>query len=218
MAALVRIINPNSNTAVTAGMSEAVEPLRRAGGPNLSCITFADGPVGVETLAHVMQVEPLLRNHVLADTDADAFVLGCYSDPGIHICREATTKPVFGIQECSALLAISRGGRFGVISLSPASVERHLRYLRALGLESHCAADRPANLSVAESEAGADTLACLTAVGRQLVDEDGARSVILGCTGMARHRGALELAIGVPVIEPTQAATSMAIGALTLGW
>jgi allantoin racemase len=218
MTRVVRIINPNSNAAVTAGMSAAVECLRQAQGPELSCVTLDDGPLGVETLAHVMQVEPLLRDHVLADHGADAFVLGCYSDPGIHICREATTKPVFGIQECSALLAISRGGRFGVISLSPASVERHMRYLRSLGLDTHCAADRPANLSVAQSEASNDTFSVLVEVGKQLVDGDGARSVVLGCTGMAKHRDALQAALGVPVIEPTQAATSVAIGALGMGW
>ena len=217
MAALVRIINPNSNVSVTDGMSEAVGALRQADGPELSCITLSDGPIGVETLAHVMQVEPLLREHVVNDTDADAFVIGCYSDPGIHTCREATAKPVFGIQECSALLAISRGGRFGVISLSDASVERHMRYLRSLGLDHHCVADRPANLSVAESEAGENTLSLLVEVGHQLCS-DGARSVILGCTGMARHRAALESELGIPVIEPTQAAASMAVGALSLGW
>lgn len=218
MRQLVRIINPNSNTLVTDGMSVAVQCLRYAGGPELSCVTLSGGPLGVETLAHVMQVEPLLRDHVVRDEAADAFVIGCYSDPGIHLCREATSKPLFGIQESAALLAISRGGRFGVISLSEASVERHMRYLRGLGLESHCAADRPANLSVAESEAGDETFATLVAVGRQLVTEDGARSVILGCTGMAKHRHALECELGVTVIEPTQAATSVALGALSLGW
>ena len=218
MTQLVRIINPNSNAAVTAGMSEAVDCLRRTDGPRLDCVTIAEGPFGVETLQHVMQVEPLLRDAVVNDAEADAFVLGCYSDPGIHICREATKKPVFGIQESSALLAVSRGGAFGVISLSPASVERHMRYLRALGLASMCAGDRPANLSVAESEAGEGTFDVLRAVGRQLIEEDGARSVVLGCTGMAKHRGALEAALGVPVIEPTQAAASMAIGALALNW
>lgn len=216
--ALVRIINPNSNVAVTDGMSAAVECLRSPGAPELACVTLADGPFGVESLADVARVEPLLRDYVENDSQADAFVIGCYSDPGIHLCREATDKPVFGIQQCAALLAISRGGRFGVISLSPASVERHLRYLRALELDGQCAGDRPANLSVAESEAGADTLERLTEVGRALVHEDGARSVILGCTGMAKHRAALEQALDVPVIEPTQAATSVAMAAVQMRW
>ncbi len=34
----------------------------------------------------------------------------------------------------------------------------------------------------------------------------------MGCAGMSRHRSALEDALGIPVIDPTQAAVSMAIG------
>ncbi len=55
------------------------------------------------------------------------------------------------------------------------------------------------------------TRAALVATGQRLV-ERGAGAVILGCTGMAGHRAALEEALGVPVIEPCQAAVAMAIG------
>jgi allantoin racemase len=43
----------------------------------------------------------------------------------------------------------------------------------------------------------------------------GAEAVILGCTGMAHHRRAVEDAVGVPVIEPCQAAAAQAL-AITL--
>jgi allantoin racemase len=36
----------------------------------------------------------------------------------------------------------------------------------------------------------------------------------MGCTGMVRHRRPLEAALGVPVIDPIQAAVAMAIGAV----
>jgi len=38
----------------------------------------------------------------------------------------------------------------------------------------------------------------------------------MGCAGMARHRSALEDALGIPVIDPTQAAVTMALGAVQL--
>ncbi|MBT6274993.1 MAG: Asp/Glu racemase [Chromatiales bacterium] len=216
--AIVRVINPNSNAAVTAGMSRAVEPLRSADGPQIDCITLSEGPFGVESLADVNLAERLLMEHVQGDADADAFVLGCYSDPGFFACQEVTSKPIFGIQQCAALLAIARGGQFGVISLSQSSVERHMRHLRVLGLENHCAGDRPANLTVAESESGNDTFDKLLACAKTMRDSDGARSIILGCTGMAGHRDALEAAVGIPVIEPTQAAVAVAVEAVRLGW
>ena len=218
MTDVVRIINPNSNRAVTAAMSEALEPLRSVDGPTLECMTLDGAPAGIESQADVATIEPMLREHVIRDAEAAAFVLGCYSDPGLYLCREVTVRPVFGIQECAALLAVSRGGRFGVISILDTSIDRHWRHLRMLGLAEHCVGDRAIGLSVAETESGADTLSRLTEVGRRLRDEDGARSVVLGCAGMARHRAPLERALGIPVIEPTQAATSVAIGAVRLGW
>jgi Asp/Glu/hydantoin racemase len=42
----------------------------------------------------------------------------------------------------------------------------------------------------------------------------GAQSLILGCTGMAHHRAAVQEAAGVPVIEPTQATVALAMGIL----
>jgi len=52
------------------------------------------------------------------------------------------------------------------------------------------------------------------AVGRRLVDEFGASSVILGCAGMAAIKVAAEKKLPVPVIEPAQAAVCLAIESL----
>ena len=111
----ILVINPNSNTQVTEGFSEALESLRITGGPEIECATLADGPFGIETQEHVEQVGLPLRRMVVARPDVDAFVIACYSDPGLHACREATTKPVFGIQESGIFAALSRGDRVGVM-------------------------------------------------------------------------------------------------------
>jgi Asp/Glu/hydantoin racemase len=52
--------------------------------------------------------------------------------------------------------------------------------------------------------------------GRALRDRDGADVLILGCAGMAGRRAALEDALGLPVVEPCQAATAMALGRIAL--
>ena len=71
-------------------------------------------------------------------------------------------------------------------------------------------------MSVDESARGAQTLARLVEVGTALRAR-GAGAVILGCAGMARHRPGLEAALGIPVIDPTQAAVAMAMGAVLAG-
>ncbi len=161
------------------------------------------------------QVSLPLRRMVVSRQDADAFVIACYSDPGLQVCREATTKPVFGIQESGILAALSRGDRVGVIALGPHSIARHLRYLRQLGLIERLAGERPLNLSVAESERP-EAVDRLLEVGAALRDTDGADVLVLGCAGMSRHRRGLEAALSLPVIDPTQAATADAHGAVLL--
>jgi allantoin racemase len=208
----IRVINPNSNEAVTRGLDAALEPLRFANGPEIVCSTLPEGPFGIETQADVESVVIPLCRMVEADNASAAFVIACYSDPGLHVCRESTPRPVFGIAECGVLTALARAGRFGVIATSQRSIARHMRYLRQMGLTDRFAGERPLEISVAETATGEKTLERMIDVGRQLKEQDGAEAVVMGCAGMARHRRLLEEALGVPVIDPTQAAVAMALG------
>ncbi|AVO46226.1 aspartate/glutamate racemase family protein [Phreatobacter cathodiphilus] len=213
----ILVINPNSNEAVTEGLRQAVKPLTYADGPEIVCETLAEGPFGVETQEHVESVTLPLRRKVESTNDADAFIIACYSDPGLFVAREGTSRPVFGIAECGVLTALSRADRFGVIAIKSRSIPRHIRYLRQMGLMERLAGERPLEMSVAETASGDGTLARMITVGRELKDLDGAGAIVMGCAGMARHRKPLEDALGIPVIDPTQAAVTMAIGTLAVG-
>ena len=214
MRADILVINPNSNPAVTAGLDAALAALRFAEGPSIRCATLAEGPFGIESQKDVEEVTLPLRRMVRQDNAANSFVIACFSDPGLHVCREATRRPVFGINECGVLTALARGDRFGIIAIAAKSVARHRRYLRQMGLADRLAGGRPLEMTVAETASGEGTLARMEAIGRELVEQDGADVIVLGCAGMARHRRPLEEALGVPVIDPTQAAVAMAIGAV----
>ncbi len=212
----ILVVNPNSNEAVTRGLEEALAPLAFADGPEIACRTLAEGPFGIESQADIDGVAMPLRRLVEAENDADAFVIACYSDPGLHVCREGTPRPVFGIAECGVLTALARADRFGVIAIRSRSIRRHLRYVRQMGLMERLAGERPLEMSVAETASGEGTLARMIAAGRELKEIDGAEAIVMGCAGMARHRRPLEEALGVPVIDPTQAAVAMAVGAVAL--
>ena len=215
MRAPIVVINPNSTQAVTDGMREAVEPLRRPGGPAIECVTMESGPPGVETQMDAESVVLPLCDYVHGRNDeASAFVIGCYSDPGLHAAREVARVPVFGIAESAMATALTRGDRFGVISILPGSIPRHLRQVRAMGIESRLAADLPVGLGVTELGGEGEVYERMEDVGRRLRDEHGADVVILGCTGMARFRRPLEASLGLPVVEPTRAAVALALGAV----
>jgi allantoin racemase len=213
----ILVINPNSNEEVTRNLAAALQPLHFDGGPEIDCVTLREGPFGVETQADLESVTMPLRALVSSDNSADAFVIACYSDPGLQVCREATRRPVFGIAEAGVLSALTRGDRFGVIAIAQRSIGRHLRYLRQMCLVDRLAGERPLEMSVAEIASGDGTLARMIEIGHQLKDRDGADVVVMGCAGMARHRKALEYALGIPVIDPTQAAVTMALGAVMFG-
>jgi Asp/Glu/hydantoin racemase len=210
------VINPNSSVTVTAAIDRAVAPLRMSGGPEIDCVTLAEGPPGIETQAHVEQVVQPLRRLVGERRDAAAFVIACFSDPGLQLCREATDKPVFGIAECGLLTALTRGERFGILAILPASLPRHLRYVRQLGLSQRFAGDLPLGLGVVELADRERTLERMREVGARLRESHGADVLVLGCAGMADCRAPLQAALGMPVIDPTQAAVAMALGAVRL--
>jgi Asp/Glu/hydantoin racemase len=207
----ILVINPNSNEAVTLGLREALAAFARA--VPVECLTLAEGPFGIQSqLDSDSVVLPLVRL-VQARDDAAAFVIACYSDPGLDACRSVARVPVFGIQESGVLTALARADRFGVIAIAEASILRHRRFMRRMGVLDRLAGERALNMTVDESARGAGTFARLVEVGTALKG-DGAEALILGCAGMARHRAPLEAALGVPVIDPTQAAVAMAMGAV----
>jgi allantoin racemase len=209
----ILVINPNSNPEVTAGLRYAVRPFAFAGGPAITCTDLPSGPFGIESEADIAAVVPLLEGLARSEP-ADAFVIACYSDPGIEACRLATSRPVFGIGESAMLAAMSRGGRFGVVAILEASIPRHLRSIERLGIERRLAAERALELRVHELADEARTWDRLVHVATALRDQDGADVVILGCAGMSRYRRRLEDRLGRPVIDPTQAAVGLALTAL----
>lgn len=207
------VINPNSNEAVTAGLDRALDAFRLGGAVGIECVTLKEGPFGIESQLDSDRVVLPLTRLVAERSDAHAFVIACYSDPGLDACRQVAKVPVFGIQESGVLMALARGDLFGVVAISGNSILRHRRSMRRMGVIDRLAGERALNISVDESARGERTFERLVEVANKLV-EDAADVIILGCAGMAAHRSKLEKAIGKPVIDPTQAAVTMAIGAL----
>jgi allantoin racemase len=213
------VINPNSTVSVTQAIDDAMTPLRIPGGPEIACLTLDEGPPGVESQTDADGViQPLCRMIRDLEADAAAFVIACFSDPGLFSAREATAKPVLGIAECGILTALTLGHRFGVISILASSVPRHLRYIGAMGLTQRLAGDLPIGLGVTELGDERATLTRMIDVGGRLRDDHGADVLVMGCAGMARYRSDLEEAVQITVVEPTQAAVTMALGRIRLGW
>ena len=209
------VLNPNSSRAVTEGLDAALETMRLPGGPAIECATLAGAPAGIETDADVEAVvEPICDFFRARQEKTSAFVIACFSDPGIDAARRAVARPVFGMAESGYLSALSRGERFGVLSILPEAVVRHRRYIERIGIAKRLAADLPVGIGVRALGDEARTFPRLYEVGGILRDTHRADVLVLGCAGMAPYRRRLEEALGLPVVEPVQAAVSMALGAV----
>lgn len=209
------VINPNSSQAVTDGINNAIDPLRAFGIP-IRCLTLAEGPKGIESQRQAdLTIAPMLAL-AAAQTDAAGYVIACFGDPGLHALRDQTPLPVVGIQEAAVMTALTLGQRFGVIAILPTSIPRHLRAFGAMGILPRLAGDRALGLGVADLADPEKTLDAMITTGLSLRDKDGANVLVMGCAGMAGYRTHLEDATGLPVVEPCQAAASMALGQIRL--
>ena len=137
----ILVINPNSTETVTANIDRALDCLRFAGGPPIECLTLVEGPPGIESQQTADGVIQPLCRLIGSRDDAAAFVIACFSDPGLHSAREVTAKPVLGIAECSIATALTQGERFGIISILDNSVVRHHRLVRAMGVPARFGGD-----------------------------------------------------------------------------
>ncbi|MNV80682.1 Asp/Glu/Hydantoin racemase [compost metagenome] len=132
--------------------------------------------------------------------------------------RELPGQLSLGISECGALTAMTLGQRFGVIAILQGSIGRHWRNWGAMGISQRVAGEVAIGRGVTELADHQATLAAMVAAGKRLRDEQGANVLLMGCAGMAAFRAPVEDATGLPVVEPTQAAVSMALGRIQLNW
>lgn len=210
----ILVINPNSSTAVTAEIDRVLEALRPPD-IKIDCTTLSEAPAGIQSQRDADTVVPLVLAELEANvSQADAFVIACYSDPGVFSARELTDKPVFGVAQSALAFASTLGERLGIISLSHTAVARHMAHARALRMDAPIVADLPVGKSVAELQDDELTAEAMIKTGRTLVDQYGANVIVLGCAGMARHRDRMEAALGCPVVDPTEAAVGLALTAL----
>ena len=211
----ILVINPNSSESVTEGLREALSGMQFPAGPVIECVTIDEGPPGVVTQRHVDEASLRTADLIQTRPDASAYVLACYSQPGLDLARSITKKPVYGIQDAGVLSALALADLFGVIAVAEGSIPRHMRNLRRLGVDGRLAGEVALEgaISVADSGHGEESYAALVKAGLKL-RQMGAGAIVLGCAGMSGHRRRLEEELGIRVIDPTQAAVAMALGAV----
>ena len=207
------VVNANSSVSVTAGLKEEIAPQTRMLNIYISYTQIATAPPAIETTEDVKIAHNLVTEFV-EGTDADAYVIACFCDPGLRELRALGYQNVFGIGESAMHMAANMGGEFGILSISDLSIERYERQVADAGLSSMLAGDLPLDMGVLELEEIDHARPRIEKMGRKLVEDYNAKSIILGCAGMGVHRAWLQDLLRTPVIDPCWAGVAMATAAL----
>jgi len=214
----VLVLNPNSSESVTRAIDRAVQSTRAAAQCRFESVTASDGPPGIVTQEDYARASTLVGEYLERNVgEAQAFVIACFSDPGLQAARNGFPKPVVGLGEAGLRAALALGQRVGVVAVADAAIPRHLKYWEALGLRDQVAGERALNLRVDQSGDPQLAFGPMCEAARRLRDEDGADVILLGCAGMADLREPLQQAVGLPVVDPCHAAAQAALAALEQG-
>lgn len=209
----ILMLNANSSCSVTAGMAKELAGPARLLNVSVDYEQIDNAPEAIESTQDVHLAHGLVTEYV-EKSDYDAYVIACFCDPGVEELRALGYQNVFGIAESAMHLAANSGGKFGMISILDLSVERHIKQVERAGLSSQLAADIALNLGVLELEDIELARPRIEQVGRALVEEHGAESLILGCAGMGIHKEWLQNLLQKPIIDPCWAGLAMALGYL----
>jgi Asp/Glu/hydantoin racemase len=207
------MLNANSSQSVTEGMESELAVKAALLNIVIDYDQIAAAPEAIESSEDVCLAHMLVTKHVQS-CNYDAYVIACFCDPGVAELRALGYQNVFGIAESAMHVAANIGSKFGILSILDVSVERHIKQVERAGLSNMLAADLALNLGVLDLEDKGLARPRIEKVGRKLVKECGATSIILGCAGMGIHRQWLQELLGVPVIDPCWAGMVMAMATL----
>ena len=184
MVGRIVVVNPNSTERISREMDEGVRDLAGDLGVEIEVVTSGGGPAAVESDEDMdAAVRPMIETAL--KYPADAYVVACFSDPGIDEMRATFQAPVFGIGESAVLAAMARGRGVGVVACLDASVERHYRHWDRIGVAARIVKEEATGRGVLDLQSE-EAYENVLEAGRRLADA-GAEVMVQGCTGMTHH-------------------------------
>jgi len=178
-------------------------------------VNLTYGPASIESYYDDSLAAPFVVQKVI-EAEKKGFaasIINCFMDPGLDAAREVVSIPVVGAGESAMCLALLVGDKFSIIDPGPARyVSRNpTKQVRAMGVESRFVSSRGAGIPVLEIDRDLDaTTRRISDEALKAVKEDGADTIVLGCTGFAGLAPKVQAIIDTPVIDPALAALKTA--------
>jgi allantoin racemase len=215
----IRVINPNTSVPMTAKIAEAARAVA-AQGTIIDAVNPSFGAASIEDHHDDVWAAAGVTEQVRAgEADAaDAYVIACFGDPGLHAARELARGPVIGIAEAAFHAATLVATGFSVVTTLTRTcvIAEHL--VLQYGFERRCRGIHGTDIAVLELEdPKSRAFERILLSAQQALDKDRSGAIVLGCAGMADLCHELQRRLGVPVIDGVGAAVKMAEALVTLG-
>jgi allantoin racemase len=200
----MRILVVNSNTSaivtekVTAEAQAAAAP-----GDEIVAVTGTFGARVIGTRAeHAIAEHSTIALVARHAGSCDAAVIAVSYDTGLRGARELLPIPIVGMTEAGLLTACMLGGRIGVITFGRRVLPLYQELVAAYGLTSRIAGWRVLESTAAYARGAHPELdAEIVAAARDVIERDGAETVVLTGAVMAGVPRRLQQAIPVPVVD-----------------
>lgn len=215
----ILIINPNTSESMTEKIRRVAKGAKREDA-QVTVVNAGSGPSTIgSSYDEAYAIGPTIdRVREGVDEGYDAIILACFCEVGVEAAREISSVPVFGLEEITLTTAINLGDKFGVMTEKRPRVAMKKRHVRRYGLLERMASIRPLGLSVAELDRDPEkTKAAGMALARQMVEQDGAEVIIMGCAAMAGYSDEIERELGVPVLDPLVVALKVTEAIVDMG-
>jgi len=215
----IRVINPNTSAAMTAKIGSAAAAAA-APGTLIEAVQPSFGAPSIEGHHDDVWAAAGVSEQVRLGeaASADAHVIACFGDPGLHAARELARGPVIGIAEAAFHFASLLATGFSVVTTLTRTcvIAEHL--VLQYGFERRCRGIHGTDIAVLELEDPAsDAYARILACSRAALQRDRSGAIVLGCAGMADLCLRLQTELGVPVVDGVAAAVKLAEGLVGLG-
>ena len=213
------LLNPNTSSAMTAGMVEAAQ---RVAAPGTQVIGRQPsfGPLSIEShFDEAFGAAGAAEQMKLAEAEGfDAVVIACFGDPGLDAAREITAAPVLGIAEAAFHAASMLATGFSIVTTMTRTCVIAERLVQRYGFEHACRGIHGTDIPVlALEQCGEDVLAQIETAARAALERDRSGAIVLGCGGMAALCRTLQHRLQVPVVDGVSAAVKFAEALVALG-
>ncbi len=212
----ILLANPNMTQAMTDSLA-ALAAMALPPGTEVIARTAPRGFPYISSLAEA-QIAGAICLEMLAEAPpVDAAIIAAFGDPCLAAARELFDFPVVGMAEAAILSAVQLGGRFAIVTFTPAMTPWYLASVTALGLGPRClGVITPGDPAVQVTGVAQTKRAALRDLAHKAA-EQGAEVIIFGGAPLAGL--AQDLAAEVPAIlvDPITAATRQAYALAGIG-